>query len=199
MKAKRVLKPAHVLVVTAILWILMACLFTLTSHAQGGGFIWSERSSSQPAGQYAVMWNASGTTIADGTVVMSDTTSATVQPQIPLGKGFVVYVAGTDPRTTVKRIIGVTLGDVPGYSQGRILIYGWHNHVLLAATGYTGMTFLRPSYAVSGALTSWAVADSANMSSVVVGQFQRYATTTSLYGYCKVDFRAVGGGGSGGN
>jgi len=194
MKAKRVLKPAHVLVVTAILWILMACLLTLTSHAQGGGFIWSERSSSQPAGQYAVMWNASGTTIADGTVVMSDTTSATVQPQIPLGKGFVVYVAGTNPVLSVHRIIGITLGDVPGYSQGRILTYGWHNHALLDATAITGMTFLRPSLSTSGALGAWAATDSVNNVKPIVGQFQRYATTTSLYGYVKVDFRSVAAG-----
>ena len=186
------------LLAMALLWLTIALVFAKPAHAQGGGFIWSERSSSQPAGQYAVMWNATGSTIADGTVVMSDTTSATVQPQIPLGKGFRTYAAGTDPRTTVPRIIGVTLGDVPGYSQGRILVYGWHNHVLMAATGYAGMTFLRPSFTVSGALGSWAVADSANMSSPIVGQFQRYATTTSLYGYCKLDFRTLRGG-SGGN
>lgn len=186
-----------VLAALLLLWFCMYFVFTVPAHAQGGGFIWSERSSSTPAGMYTVAWNATGSTILDGTVVMSDTTSATVQPQIPLGKGFRTFIAGSDPRLTVPRIIGVTLGNVPGYSQGRILVYGWHNHVLMAATGYTGMMYLRPSLSVSGALASWINADSTNAIKPVCGQFQRYATTTSLYGYCKVDFRhptTLGGG-----
>ncbi len=181
-----------IVVCLALLW---ACVgFVVQSHAQAGGFVWSERSSSQPHGEYIEMWNATGTEILAGTVVMSDTTGLTVQPQIPLGKGFRTFSAGSDPRLTVPRIIGILMDNCPGFSKRRIQIYGWTNYVKMAATGYAGMTYLRPSLTVDGALASWAITDSTNAMKPIVGQFQRYESGTSLYGYAKIDFRSVAAG-----
>jgi hypothetical protein len=119
----------------------------------------------------------------------------TLAPQIPLGKGFSTYIPGTNPVLSVHRIIGVTVGDTPGYSFGKVLTYGWHNHVLLDASGFAAMSYLRPSLTTSGALTAWAaVTDTLSNVKGICGQFQRYSSSTSLYGYCKVDFRSIAAG-----
>lgn len=174
-----------VILVSIALWCVLLAPF---AHAQSGGFVWSERSSSQPHGEFIDLWNATGSEILAGKVVMSDTTSATVQPQIPLGKGFRTWDANV---ANVKRVIGVLMENCPGYSKRRILVYGWTNYVLLDATAITAMTYLRPSITTAGALGAWAAADSANTAKPAVGQFQRYESTVSLYGYAKVDFRGI--------
>lgn len=175
----------------ALLWIVALTLLASRAHAQSGGFVWSERSSSQPHGMYMDLWNATGSEILAGKVVMSDTTGATVQPQIPLGKGFKTWDCNV---SNVKRIVGVLMENAPGYSKRRVLVYGWTNYVQLDATAISAYAYLRPSLTTAGALGAYAAGDSANMAKPVVGQFQRYESTTSLYGYVKVDFRSVASG-----
>jgi hypothetical protein len=176
--------------VAVVLFSLLAWGLILAplAHAQSGGFVWSEHSSSQPHAQYADLWNATGSEILAGVVVMYDTTSATVQPQIPLGKGFKTWDANP---ANVKRVIGVLMENCPGYSKRRILTNGWTNYVKMDASAIAGMTYLRPSLSTAGALGAWASADSTNAAKPIVGQFQRYESTVSLYGYARVNFFGV--------
>lgn len=184
---------AIALLVAIPLWVVILLVTQVgKSHAQTGGFIWSERGSSQPHGEYVYMWNATGTQINAGTVVMSDSTSSTVSPQVPLGKGFRTW---NHTPSEVRRLIGVLVNDVPGYMPGKVLVYGWTNYVLTDLTAMTGGTYLRASFTTDGALTAYVNADSANSWKPVVGQFARYASGTTLYGYAKIDFRAVSAGG----
>lgn len=176
----------------AVCFLVAAVLLqTRKAHAQpAGGVVWSERSSAQPQGEFQWLYNVTGSTILAGTVVMADTIGTTVQPQIPLGKGIRTWDHNPN---NVRRVVGVTLNDCPGYSGTRVLVAGWTNHVLMAATGVAAMTYLRPSFSVDGALAAYSSAsDSANTAKRIVGQFQRYESATSLYGYAKVDFRAIG-------
>lgn len=173
-----------------VLCLLIALVFT-SAHAQSSNMVWSERSSSAPYGIVYPMWNASGSTIADGTIVMTDTTGTTVQPQIVYGKGFTTFDGNTD---NVKRIVGVLLGDCPGYSYGRVMIRGFHNHLVMAATGVAAGSYLEPSLTTSGAFSVWALGDTVNSFKPVVARFQRYTTTTALYGWGYVDFMGVSSG-----
>lgn len=178
----------------AVFWIIVCLLvaFVFTAaHAQSSNMVWSERSSSAPYGIVYPMWNATGSTIPDGTIVMTDTTGTTVQPQVVYGKGFKTFDSATG---NVKRIVGVLLGDCPGYSYGRVMAMGFHNHMVMAATGITAGSYLRPSLTVAGAFTAYADADSANSFKPVVGRFQRYTTTSALFGWGWVNFTGVGSG-----
>lgn len=173
----------------AVCFLVCAVLLaTKPAHAQpGSGVVWSERSSSMPHGGYAWLYNVTGSTILAGTVVMSDTVGSTVQPQIPLGKGFRTWDANP---ANVRRIVGLLTNDCPGYSGSRVLVWGWTNHVL-CASGISALSYLRPSFSTAGALQAFAETDSTNKAKPIVGQFQRYESTTSSYGYAKVDFRSV--------
>lgn len=185
----RTLTPRHVLIFTVLFWIVLGLCASM-AHAQGGGFVWSERSSSQPHGRYVVMWNATGSEIADGVLVQVDTTGTTVQPQIPLGKGFKTWTANPDD---FYKIVGVTMGNVPGYSQGRIMVEGFHNHVLMDSTGTAGFSRVRPSLKTAGALHVYtANPDSLNAAKKACGIFERYVSTSVLYGYVYVRMNWLG-------
>lgn len=174
-------------VVVMVAWLVLCftgLAFSL-AHAQVGGSVYSERSSPRPHGDYIVGWNTTGSEIGDGVLVMADTTGTTSQPQVAIGKGFRMW---DGVYTKVHRILGVTIGPTQGYSQGRILVRGFHPWVKLAATGYTGFTELRPSLSVIGALAEWTAADTARTyARPNIGVFQRYANSDSLRGYVWID------------
>lgn len=183
---ERWMRPVVYAVIATLLLVGAAWLLRPPpAHAQYGGFIQSGRSESTPDARFKRMWNATGSEILDGTVVMVDTVAAGTVTQIPLGKGFKTWDGTTG---NFYRIVGLTVGNIPSYQQGRILVEGTHNNCLMAATGYTGWTRLRPSLTVAGALASVAAADSTNQYAKTVGLFQRYANTTSLRGYVYVNF-----------
>lgn len=175
----------------ALLWAVAILMLNASmSHAQKGGWVESGRSESTPDARYKRMWNATGSTIADGTLVMVDTVAAGTTAQIALGKGFRTWdaLAVGAATSNVYRIVGLTVGDIPSYSPGKILVEGTHNNALMDATAITGMTRLRPSLTTAGALASWAITDSTNLQKKAVGIFQRYATTSTLRGYVYVNF-----------
>lgn len=156
--------------------------------AQAGGYIQSGRTETSTFGRYVTMWNATGTEILDGTLVMVDTLAATTGPQIPLGKGFKTWNA--TPGQTY-RVVGILIGNCPSYDKCRVLVDGGHPNALMDATALTGWARLRPSLSTAGALGAWADADSANSYKVMVGRFLRYKDGTSLRGYVDVDFGAT--------
>jgi hypothetical protein len=185
-------------IISAVVWVVLILILALavsvkSAHAQSGNFVWSERSSSAPYGIVYPMWNATGSTIADGTIVMTDTTGTTVQPQISFGKGFKTFSGAT---TDVRRIVGVLLGDCPGYSYGRVMVMGFHNHLVMAATGVAANTNLEPGLtaATAGQFSAWVIGDTLNTAKPVVARFQRYTTTTALYGWGFVNFLGSLGG-----
>lgn len=174
----------RLLVLLALLAIWAALFFGLSAiaNAQAGGYIANGRTETSPFGRYVTMWNATGTEILDGTLVMVDTVAAASGPQIPLGKGFKTWTPGTTPAPYL--IAGILVGNCPGYDQGRVLVEGFHNNALMDASAITGLSRLRPSLTTVGALALYtAASDSVNSSKPIVGVFQRYANTTSLRGY----------------
>lgn len=181
----RWMRPIVVAALAALLMAAAIWLWPGKAHAQYGGFIQSGRSESTPDARFKRMWNATGAEILDGTVVMVDTVAAGTVTQIPLGKGFKTWDGSV---TNFYRIVGITVGNIPSYQQGRILVEGTHNNCLMAATGYTGWTRLRPSLTVAGSLASVANTDSTNQYGKTVGLFQRYKDTTTLRGYVYVNF-----------
>ena len=168
-------------VVLAGLFFAVSVFSTQKAHAQGGGFVSSGRNDSNPHGRYLGMWNSTGVTITDGTLVMIDTLQATTNAQIPMGKAFKTW-DGTE--ANAYRLVGVTLGDVPGNSWGRIMVEGFHRNVLMAATGVAGFAKIRPSFTVAGAAAGWAAADSISSAREPIGIFQRYKDGSTLRGYC---------------
>ena len=205
MKDPNALKPwERGLVWTALLlfalisWVAIfsavAAVFA-PAHAQIGGVVFSERSSSRPHGYYLIGWNTTGTEIKDGTLVMADTTGATSQPQVAIGKGFKTWTHSTTSGEA-SRILGVLMGNCPGYSAGRILVIGFHPWVKVDATGIAAMSKMRPSLitATNGAMAAWSAADSTNSNKPRIGVFQRYANEDSLRAYVWVNTLGVMGG-----
>lgn len=200
MAVKRLMQGDRVIWFFLIVWIL-ACfaltwLFSGVAHAQIGGQIFSERSSSRPHGLYIVAWNTTGSEIPDGYLVMSDTTGVSSQPQVALGKGFKLWDNTITTSRPSARILGVTIGATPGYAQGRVLVLGFHPWVKMDAASITPLSNLRPSLlpTVPGGLAAWAPADSVSMNKVIIGQFQRYANIDSLRGYCWINTLGAMGG-----
>ena len=183
-------------IIIGVLAILFIVMFALVSHAQVGGFVYSPRESSRPHGEFIVAWNATGTEIPDGTLVMSDTTGATSAPQVAIGKGFKTWTHSTTAGDAA-RILGLTMGNTPGYSQGRVLVLGFHPWAKIDATGIAAFTRLTPSLltTTNGALRAFAAADStANVQrKPVIGIFQRYANPDSLRGYVWINTLGVMG------
>jgi hypothetical protein len=173
------------LLFVAAFWIGVALLLTPRARAQSGGWISSGRQETTVDARYKRMYNATGIEIADGTVVMIDTVAATVGPQIPLGKGFRTWSGAT---SSFFKIVGLTVGAVPSYSPGRILVEGLHNNALMDASGITGFTRVRPSLTTAGALGSYALTDSTNQYAKAVGVFQRYINGTTLRAQVYVNF-----------
>ncbi len=170
------------------LWAIICFTYVSCAHAQAGGWINSGRTETDAQGRYATMWNATGVTITDGTLVMVDTVAATSGPQIPMGKGFKTW---SGDAASSYRVAGILIGDTPGYDKGRVLIEGFHPNALMAATGLAGWTRLTPSLTVAGALDAYADADTANAYKKMVGSFQRYAPPgNTLRGYVWVKFGA---------
>lgn len=180
------------LLAAVILWLVIIFVMGVgKAHAQGGGFVRGGAQETIPDGRFVEMWNATGTEIADGTVVMVDTVAAITGPQFPIGKGFKTWTATVGTRwdnSKVGLIVGILIGNCPSYSKGRILVEGFHNNALMDATAITGFTYLRPSLTTAGALTSYQASDSTNSVKPVVGVFQRYKDGTSLRGYVWVKF-----------
>jgi hypothetical protein len=175
------------------LWAALCVFLVSTCHAQIGGDLYSERSSSRPHGKFIVGWNTTGSTIADGILVMADTTGATSQPQVALGKGFKPWTHVTT-FGHAQRVLGVTVGSTPGYSQGRILIVGFHPWVKVDATAITAFALLKPSTlsTTNGAMGQFAASDTttsaaATMRKPIIGIFQRYANVDSLRAYVWVN------------
>lgn len=179
------------LVLLTISVAFYAALFVTLSHAQTGGFVFSPRESSRPHGEYIVGWNATGTEIPDGTLVMADTSGATSVPQVAIGKGFKTWNHSTTA-TTVARILGVTIGPTPGYAQGRILVLGFHPWVKVDATGIAALSTLRPSLltTTNGALAA-AAGDDTTANKPRIGIFQRYANPDSLRAYAWINTLGV--------
>lgn len=179
-----------VVVLAVLLWVLIALVFSPPkAHAQGGGYMNNGRQETTVSGRYVSMWNATGTEIADGTVVMVDTVAATSGPQIPMGKGFKTWTAGTTP--DAGRVVGIVVGNCPSNSQGRVMVEGFHNNCLMDATAITGFAKLRPSLSTAGALGLWATTDSLNSQKPIVGYFQRYKDGVTLRGFVWVKFPSV--------
>lgn len=155
-------------------------------EAQLGGWVFSQRGSARAHGEYITGWNTTGTEIKDGTVVMADTSGVGTVPGVAVGKGFKGY-DGSSLNTL--RILGVLMGDCPGFQQCRILTKGFYPAVKLDKTGITGNSFLKPSLTHAGRLTNWAVSESTyKFYTRPCGIFQRYAYTDSLVGYAWIDF-----------
>ena len=131
------------------------------------------------------MYNASSSEILEGTLVMADTVASGSGPQIPLGKGFIAWDHGD---TTAYRLIGITVKDTPSHEAGYVLFYGYHNNILMDATGLLGMAKLRPSSTTTGAVGAYSPPDSANHNRPVIGLFARYRNTTSLRGQAFINF-----------
>lgn len=173
--------------------ILLFCLgfwfVAILAYAQPMGFVNSARQETTPAGLYASMWNATGSQINAGTVVMTDTVAASAGQQIPLGKGFTTWDATA---SHLNRVVGVLLEDCPGYSSRKVLVRGTINRVLLQKTGIAAFSELKCSLSVSGALDSRAASETTYVRQTVpVGVFQRYVDGTSLYGQAFVDFTGI--------
>lgn len=167
--------------------ILLACITVIDAQAQTGGYVYSQRGSTQPHGEYIVGWNATGATIYDGTVVMADTMTASASvPQVVIGKGFRTWDGNVN---NIKRVLGVLLGTCPGNSQARIMVRGFHNNVKVDSTAYIAYMELRPSLTNAGSLARWTVADSSRAAlRPWVGTFQRYASIDSLRAWAWIDF-----------
>jgi hypothetical protein len=180
----------YFLAVWAAVCVLLIFVCASMAHAQIGGEVFSERSSSRPHGKYIVGYNATGTEIQDGTLVMADTTGSTSQPQIALGKGFKTWTHVTT-FGHAQRVLGVLMGNVPGYSQGRILVLGFHPWVKVDASAITAFSLMRPSTstATNGAMGQFAASDTtaAGLRKPVIGIFQRYANPDSLRAYVWVN------------
>lgn len=167
--------------VCVALSILVSCLVADRAEAQQiGGFVYSERNSSRPHGFFIWCVNTTGTTIPDGILVMADTTGTTDQPQVMLGKGVKPW-NHAQSGLSAKTVVGVTIGAMQGYQWGRVLVLGTHPWVKVDATGISAMSLLRPSMlpTTSGAMASFAAADTAYASRPVIGIFQRYAKDPS--------------------
>lgn len=178
-----------------VLWVLlsMSCLCVGLGHAQIGGEVYSERSSSRPHGKYIVVYNATGTEIEDGTLLMADTTGATSQPQVVVGKGVKPWTHVTT-FGHAQRVIGVLLGNMPGYKQGRALVLGFHPWVKVDATGIAAFSLMKPSTlsTTNGAMGAFAASDTTTSAAAmlrkpIIGIFQRYANPDSLRGYVWVN------------
>lgn len=113
-----------------------------------GGSISSYRSEVTPYGFYYAAWNVTGTVIRDGTVVMSDSTRIPGVPPIVYGKGFSVYTGLSGAA------LGVALGDIPSYSKGRIMTFGWHNHVAITSRPLRPGSYVRASRTFPGSVES---------------------------------------------
>ena len=161
-----------------------------TVRAQIGGDIYSERSSPRTHGKYVVAYNATGTEIKDGILVMADTTGATSQPQVALGKGIKPWTHSTT-FGDAQRVVGVNIGSCTGYSLCRVLVLGFHPWVKVDATAIAPFSLLRPSMstATNGAMAAFAAADTTGpgMRKPVIGIFQRYSNTDSLRAYVWVN------------
>lgn len=179
------------MIVAVVLFLIALCILVAVpkANAQTGDYVWSERSSSSVHGRYVVMWNATGTEIPEGTLVQVDTTGATTQPQIPMGKGFKTWTADT---LDVYKIVGVTIGNTPGYRWARIMVDGFLNNVKLDASGVTGFTRLRPSLTHPGRLTAYAVGDSISQYHKPCAIFQRYARSDTLASYVYIRMNWLG-------
>lgn len=198
MKRPRLSRDAWVwvfLIGWVLLSVFVTCLVADKAHAQIGGEVYSERTSTRPHGHYIIGWNTTGNTITDGTLVMADTSGATATPQIAMGKGFKTWTHVTT-FGHAQRVLGVLMGNTPGYSQGRILVLGFHPWVKVDATSITAFSLMRPSLVstTNGAMAAMTAADTttittpgAAMRRPIVGIFQRYANVDSLRGYVWVN------------
>jgi len=197
MKKPESLRPwERGLIWTALLIFSVLCyagLFISLAHAQIGGEVYSERSSARPHGKYIVGYNTTGSTIYDGTLVMADTSGATIQPQVAIGKGFKTWTHVTT-FGHAQRVLGVLMGNCVGYAQGRILVLGFHPWVKVDATAMTGFTLMKPSTlsTTNGAMGAFAASDTTTSAAAmlrkpIIGIFQRYANDDSLRAYVWVN------------
>lgn len=175
-----------------VVWVVLSItlVFTCAAFAQIGGEVYSPRDSSRPHGHFQVVWNATGTEIGDGILVMADTSGATSTPQIAMGKGVKPWTHSTT-FGDAQRVVGVMLGSCAGYSQCRMLVFGFHPWVKVDATAITAFSLMRPSTstATNGAMGAFAASDTtgAGFRKPVVGIFQRYANSDSLRAYIWVN------------
>lgn len=190
----RTIRRDRVLVVTFVLlfWTLFVAFAIGVAWSQpSGGYFSSGGQESSTWGRYKRMWNASGAEIAEGTVVMIDTVTAGVGPQIPPGKGFTTWDGSM---SHVYRVVGITVGNIANYDQGYILVEGYHNAALVEATGYSGFDKLYPSLTTAGKLAKFTSAtDSLDNHRPVVGMFHRYNSTSSLTSKVYVNFGVIPG------
>lgn len=200
---RNVLLWTALVILTAAFWIAvtMAALTAIggTAHAQTGGFVFSPRESSQPHGEYIVGWNTTGSVIYDGTLVMADTSGATSTPQVAIGKGFKTWTHSTT-FGQAQQVLGVLIGNVPGYAMGRIMVLGFHPWVKVDATAIAAKSLLRPSLisTTNGAMGAYVAADTttsaaAQLRKPIIGIFQRYANEDSLRGYVWINTLGVMG------
>lgn len=164
--------------------LVVATVISSSAHAQIGGQLFSERSSSSVHGLFRVAFNTTGTEIPDGTLVMSDTAGVTVRSQVAIGKGIKTWSANTGD---VFKVMGILIGNCPGQSQCKVLIEGFTPTAKVDATGLVGFSILRPSFTHPGRLHSWVAADSAStITRPRIAMFQRYAFPDSLIGFVEI-------------
>ena len=99
-----------------------------------------------------------------------------------------------------QQVLGVLMGNVPGYQPGRILVLGFHPWVKVDATAIPAKALLRPSLVstTNGAMAQYAGSDTttsaaAQLRKPIIGIFQRYANADSLRAYVWVNTTGVMG------
>lgn len=94
------------------------------------------------------VWNTTDSTITDGSVVMTDTTSTIKRV------GVRNYLAASATR---HRVLGLAYGNIPRSSTGqpgRVLILGYHPNALLAASNLSAGGVLKVSLSLNGCLAA---------------------------------------------
>lgn len=119
--------------------------------------------------------------IKDGTVVIFDTTSTRARA------GVLPY-----PGTVLSRpyVVGIAWGDIPKKSSGvagKVLLWGYHNNVKMAASGYSANTLVKVG------VVHGAIATEVDTLSLTIGRFISYnSSSTAANNRGKVFISTIG-------
>lgn len=133
---------------------LVALLLVSTSYhsASAQVFGYQKSGTNSVAISASAVYNCTDSLIADGTVVMTDTTSAATSNVLRIG------VRPWDGTCLNRhRILGLALGPIRRSSRGgagTVLITGFHNNARIGATGLAANTPLKTMAGVNGSLTA---------------------------------------------
>lgn len=137
---------------------LILLALALTVATAGSAFsqvsISDSKSGTGAVGIMMTVWNAVDSTIVDGSVVMTDTTTASTRPVV---RNFLGVALDRG------RCVGIAVGSIPKKSAntpGKILIWGYHPRALVGASNIGAKTALKVGL-ISGSFAS--AADSVSM------------------------------------